>query len=123
MCWKDEETIDHLLIHCVKTRVLWELIFTLFGVSCVLPSSVRQTLLGWHGSFVGKKRKKVWRATLLCILWMVWKARIRMTFDDDMLLIQRLKSSFVFLLWSKTKLFIDDCPRTLVSFFDWLDSC
>ena len=45
MCLQNEETIDHLLFHCSKTRVLWELLFTLFGVSWVLPSLVRETLL------------------------------------------------------------------------------
>ena len=32
-CHENEETIDHLLIHCIKTRVLWELPFTMFEVS------------------------------------------------------------------------------------------
>ena len=50
MCLEEEETIDHLRLHCSKTRVLWDLLFTLFGVSWVLPSSVRETLLSWHGS-------------------------------------------------------------------------
>ena len=45
MCLQNEETIDHMLFHCSKTMVLWELLFTLFGVSWVLPSSVRETLL------------------------------------------------------------------------------
>ena len=71
MCLENEETIDHLLLHCSKTRALWELLFTLVGVSWVLPSSVRETLLSCHGSFVGKKRKKVWRAAPLHIFWMV----------------------------------------------------
>ena len=67
MCLEKEETIYHLL-NCSKTRALWDLLFTLFGVSWVLPSSVRETLLSWHGSFVGKKRKKVWRAAPLYII-------------------------------------------------------
>ena len=71
MCLENEETIDHLLLHCSKARALWELLFTLVGVSWVLPSSVRETLLSWHGSFVGKKRKKVWRAAPLHIFWTV----------------------------------------------------
>ena len=33
----------------------------------MFPSSVRETLLSWDGSFVGKKCKKVWRAGPLCI--------------------------------------------------------
>ena len=31
-------------------------------MSWVLSSSVKDTLLDWHGSFVGKKRKKVWKS-------------------------------------------------------------
>ena len=42
---KNEETIDHLLIHCAKTGVLWEMFFSLVGVSWVLPSSVKETFL------------------------------------------------------------------------------
>ena len=122
MCLEKEETIDHLLLHYTKIRVLWYLFFNLFGVSWVLPSSVRKTLLSWHGSFVGKNRKKVWRTTPLYIFWTVWKARNRLAFKDDVLSIPRLKYSFVLSLWSEVKLFIFDCPLTIVSFIDWLDS-
>ena len=57
-CHVEEESIVHHLVHCVKTRVLWELLFALFRVSWVLPLSVRETLLGWHRSFEDKKRRK-----------------------------------------------------------------
>ncbi|RVX10352.1 hypothetical protein CK203_016077 [Vitis vinifera] len=119
---ENEDTIDHLLLHCSKARVLWELLFTLFGVSWVLPSSVRETLLSWHGSFVGKKRRKVWRVAPLYIFWTVWKARNRLAFKDDVLSIQRLKYSFVYSLWSEAKLFIVEYPLTMVNFIDWLES-
>ena len=85
-------------------------------MSWVLPSSVGKTLLGWHGSFVGKKRKKVWRAGSLCIFWVVWKTRSRIAFDDEVLLIQRLKNPFVCFLWSETKMSINDGSLILVSF-------
>ena len=52
-----EESIDHILLHCAKTRTLWALFFTLFGVQWVLPASVKTTLLSWNGSFVEKKEK------------------------------------------------------------------
>ncbi|RVW38691.1 hypothetical protein CK203_077479 [Vitis vinifera] len=57
-----EETINHILIHYSKARVLWELVFALFGVMWVLPLLARDTLPCWHGSFVGKKHRKVWMA-------------------------------------------------------------
>ena len=122
MCLEKEEIIDHLLLHCTKTRVLWDLLFNLFGVSWVLPSSIRETLLSWYGSFVGKKRKKACRAAPLFIFWTVWNARNRLVFKDDVLSIQRLKYSFVLSLWSEAKLFIVECPLTIVNFIDWLGS-
>ncbi|KAJ9675675.1 hypothetical protein PVL29_024544 [Vitis rotundifolia] len=112
MCLENEETIDHLLLHCSKTRTLWELFFTLVGVSWVMPSSVRETLLSWHGSFVGKKRRKVWKAAPLRIFWTVWKARNKLAFKDNELSIQRLKYSFILSLWSEAKLFIVECPQS-----------
>ncbi|KAL6320158.1 hypothetical protein AAG906_004667 [Vitis piasezkii] len=122
MCMEKEETIDHLLLHCSKTRVLWELLFSLFGVSWVMPCSVRETLLSWQTSSVGKKHRKVWRAAPLHIFWTVWKARNRLAFKDDVISIQRLKYSFLCSLWSEAKLFIVECPQTLVNFIDWVGS-
>lgn len=36
LCCEEEETIDHILIHCTRARVLWELLFVLFGVAWVI---------------------------------------------------------------------------------------
>ncbi|WJZ99896.1 hypothetical protein VitviT2T_018303 [Vitis vinifera] len=64
MCLEKEENINHLLFHCSRTRALWDLLFTLFGVSWVMPFSVRDTLLSWNGYFLGKNRRKVWELPL-----------------------------------------------------------
>ena len=72
--------------------------------------------------YVGKKRKGVWRANPLSLFWMIWKARNKIVFEDDVLSIQRLKSSFIYFLWSETKLFIKDGPPSLVGFIDWVGS-
>ena len=118
----EEESIDCFFVHCVKTRVLWELLFTLFKVSWVPSLSIREALLGWHSSFLGKKWRKVWRAGPLCLFWTVWKVRNRIAFNGDELSILSLKCSFVCLLWSETKLFINDVYLTLFSFLDWMSS-
>ena len=61
LCLSEVETVDHLLLHCVKTWVLWNLLFSLFGVAWILSCSVKETLLGWHGTFVGKAHRKAWQ--------------------------------------------------------------
>ena len=73
LCCVEKESIDHILIYCIKVRVLWELLFTLFGVIWVLSFSIRESLLSWLGCFVGEKHIKVWMTTLLCVFWSVWK--------------------------------------------------
>ena len=67
LCGKDEETIDHLLLHCSVARLLWDLLLAIFGVSRVFPKSVRETLVSWQGSCVGKNRKKAWMAVPLTL--------------------------------------------------------
>ena len=122
LCQEAEELVDHLLLHCSKTRVLWELLFSLFGVNWIISGSVRDMLLGWKGTFVGKRRKKVWQTAPSCLFWIVWKARNRIVFKEDVLSIQKLKYLFLFLLWSKTKLSIENSPSTFDGFIDWV-SC
>ena len=46
----------------------------------------------------------------------------KIAFEDSLLSIQRLKASFVYLLWSETKLWIKGGPSTLIDFIDWVGS-
>ena len=109
-CLAKEESTNHL----------WESLFTFFGVTWVLPCSVRETLLGWFGSFVSKKYKKAWKLTPLCLFWVVWKERNRITFCNEEFSVHRLKYSFVCSLWSWTKLYLDAGPLSLIDFLNWL---
>ena len=118
----EEESIDHILIHCTKARVLWELLFALFGVIWVLPLLVRDTLLGWRGSNMGKKCRKVWKATPLCLFLGGLEERNRIAFENEELSIHRLKNSFVCNLWFWTKSVVNEGPLPLFSFFYWLGS-
>ena len=120
LCCEEEKSIDHILIHCSKARVLWELLFTLFGVFWVLPFSVRNTLIEWRGFMLGKKCRKVWKAALLCLFWAVWMERNRIAFDNEDFSVHRLKNSFVCNLWVWTKTIVNEGPLTLPSFFYWL---
>ena len=59
LCEEDEEDINHLLIHCKKARMLWDLLLSIVGTSWVFPASIIQLLLSWQGAPVGKKRKNI----------------------------------------------------------------
>ena len=99
LCKEKEETIDHLLLHCSKSRLLWDLLLAIVGVNWVFPLIVREALLSWNGSFVGKKHKKAWMVAPLMIFWTIWRERNNIVFDNKVFSTQRMKSSFLYNLW------------------------
>ena len=56
----------------------------LFG----LPKTVKEAISCWRGSFVGKKRKKIWNSITLYIFLTAWMERNRMAFKDGVLAVQ-----------------------------------
>ena len=96
--YKGNPPVDHILLHCAKKRILWQLLFfSLFGVTWVLSYSVKETLLRWHGSFVGRSAKSLGRWPHYVYFWTV-----------------------VSNLWSWSRVSIDMSPNSLVSLIDWL---
>ena len=85
---------------------------------------MRFYIVGGGGTFVGKKRKKLWNSISLFIFWTVWKERNRLAFRGvgRELAIQRLKYSFVCNIWGWAKLYMDEEPHSLIGFLEWLAS-
>ena len=48
--------------------------------------------------------------------------QVIIVFEDVELSIQKLKSSFVYNIWSETKMRLKDSSETLVEFINWLNS-
>ena len=122
MCEEEEETIDHLLIHCKLAKMLWDLILSIVGISWVFPHSVLHTLLAWQGVAVGKKRKKIWLAASLCLFWNLWRARNRLVFEKEIPSAQRIKYNFVTNLWYWASQHSVDNTNSVIDFFTWLGS-
>ena len=122
MCEEEEETIDHLLIHCKIAKMLWDLFLLIVGISWVFPHSVLHTLLAWQGAAVGKKLKKIWLAAPLCLFWNIWRARNKLVFDNEVPSAQRIKANFVTNLWTWANLHSVDHTHSVVDFFTWLGS-
>ena len=66
----EEEAVDHLLIHCSKTRPMWALFLAIVGVIWVFPRSVRDLDLLVR-LFCGEEMQKGLVAALICILWTI----------------------------------------------------
>jgi hypothetical protein len=82
MCKKEEESIDHLLLHCVRAQFLWNAFFSRFGLAWVMPRRVVDLLHRWWS--VGRLRSAVvWKMVPLCIMWCLWVERNGRFFEDS----------------------------------------
>ena len=95
-CGNDEESLEHLFIHCPKVWCMWTAIFSLSGGGWVCPFLVQDLLRGWLHLPMRKKDAKLGRAVPLYLFWAIWKERNRVVFDDEAFSKSRLKSCFLF---------------------------
>ena len=51
MCKCNGESVDHLLLHCLVAMDMWAMVFSLFGVSWVMPQFIVGLLACWQGRF------------------------------------------------------------------------
>ena len=71
LCDHAKGTILHLLLHCPMVSPLWEIVFSLVGISWVFPKMVKEAIIRWKGSFLGKKLRKFLKSVPLCIFWTI----------------------------------------------------
>ena len=59
-------------------------------------------------------------AAPLCIFWTLWLERNRVVFENEVPSAHRMKSFFLFSLWSWAKLYSVDNLDSLVGFLSWM---
>ena len=66
-CKKEEESINHMFLHCSTTGILQQLVFSSFKLKWVIHSSIKPMLQSWNGSYVGRRLKRAWLPTTLIL--------------------------------------------------------
>ena len=119
LCKDNEESADHILIHCSRTRELWTLLLSFFW-TWVFPASVRNLLLVWKVKGLGKKRRAIWRLAPICLFWCIWGERNRRTFQEEEISDPCLRNLFFWSLLKWSQQFLDlDSPSFLNFLGDW----
>jgi hypothetical protein len=116
MCKKNEESVDHLLLHCEVACVLWSAIFGRFRLSWVMPRRVVDLFACWWTG--GRSRSAVvWKMVPCCLLWCLWRERKDRQFKDKERSMEELKSFFFYSLYSWTATFL---APLVISYNDFL---
>ena len=64
LCHKDEESLEHLLIHCPTVWGIWVAIISLLGMDWVSPLPAKDLMMEWKAFPVRKKARKLWKTIL-----------------------------------------------------------
>lgn len=116
MCQQAYETNRHLFLHCPVTNEVWFLFFAIFGVSWVMPASIKDAYISWNSWKVDKSIKQVWKMIPTSIFWCVWKERNKRCFDGISTSIQQLKTNCLLTLYSWDRLAPLDSNANLMDF-------
>ena len=119
MCKHSGESPNHLL-HCEAAQSLWSMVFCLFGVVWVMPSSVVEVMASWMGSFRKSHHAEVWGAVPLCVMWVLWRERNLRVFEGQERTVLELKLVLLRTLFDWLHCSSNYSPSY---FEEFLDSC
>ena len=118
LCRGEEETVNHLLVHCVWVSSLWQLGLSLMGVCWVQPRKVHDVLVAWKRRMKKGLAFGVWKLIPLAIWWSVWKERNRRIFEGQDLSLHDFKHYFLRILYSWSRALDESANLTFVDFVD-----
>jgi hypothetical protein len=118
LCEMEEESVDHLLLHCAAVRDLWNAFFARFGLCWVMPRSVNEALASWWTA--GRSRSAVvWKMVPHCILVVHLEGAQQQMLSRTRRGLERSSSTF-FLDYSLILGLQAGSPREAISFVDFL---
>ena len=110
-CGEEEENIELILIHCPKIRLLWSLLVAL-GIMWVTPLLVKDLIICQNKIPIRKNERKISRTTLCCLFCAIWKEMNKVIFENEEFSLSRLKSFFVYTLYSWASLVV--CSDSMI---------
>ena len=99
------------------------MICALVGVKWVFPETVKEVLLSWRGPFVGKKGKRYGSLYRCTSFGLFGRKEIGLLLGGGGVLdIQKLKNSFVCILWGWARMYSGERSLSLIGSLEWLVS-
>ncbi|KAK3197919.1 hypothetical protein Dsin_021334 [Dipteronia sinensis] len=72
-CNEDEETIDHLFLHCRWSWMLWTSCMKWWDVESCANKSLNDWFLCWPGLCSKAKQGRAWNSLFFAVTWTIWE--------------------------------------------------
>jgi len=83
ICLVEEESVDHLILHCHKHWIIWSKIIKWWGLSWCCPKNLSGLFSQWTFMVHGKFQKKAWLMLLFfSVAWSFWLLRNDLIFQQ-----------------------------------------
>ncbi|CAN1258072.1 hypothetical protein LINPERPRIM_LOCUS9783 [Linum perenne] len=83
LCCCQEESIDHMFLHCQFSRSVWGLLSSRLSITGPLPSTVGALISGWKGMNCHAPFEPCHKVLLHSFFWHIWLERNAITFRDS----------------------------------------
>ena len=87
LCKSDEESIDHLFLHCKRAAEIWSICMAWWGVSWCVSNCLPEWAAGWFGLCPLVRQGRAWNALFFAIIWTIWESRNNMVFRNSDLVV------------------------------------
>lgn len=100
LCNETEEIVNHLFLHCAVSWKIWVAILTWIDVNLIIPADLFMHWKWWDGLLCNRKENKrgmriIWQTSL----WVIWKARNNIIFNNGVLDMEAAIDEIKMLSW------------------------
>jgi len=85
ICLVEEESVDHILLHCHKHWLIWSKIIKWWGLVRFCPKSFSNMWSRWTSLVHGNFQRKTWLMLFFLVAWSLWLLRNDLIFQQKTL--------------------------------------
>lgn len=82
MCLKEEESVDHLFLHCDMAHMVWSFFLSHLCISWSFPFSFSDFVQGWRMHELEGLPATIWSYLPVVVYWSLWKEQNSRIFED-----------------------------------------